>query len=218
MSPWPDVDFGPLANPHDVGRSIRDHHKKWIDTYLAAVEDFNGKPQGPFAGGYARPVTYAIRNVLESLPGEEDTPAIYIVQRGGATDPGQPRRGWDITWQIGIACVTASFEDDGAREVAGAYAIATAGLMLQRRNLDARMDGKLRVVQYVEVRMDDVPGREARNRAIVRQEFLVQQSSVVWSDAGPINLDDPPPDPYVPPGDWPPVEDVQVTTSKEDHT
>lgn len=212
--------FGPLPNPHAISRAIRDHHHKWIDFYLVGVEDQYGMPLGEANGGFARPVTYIMRNMLESLPGEEDTPAIVVVARGGVPEPGQRRRGWDLTWDIGVACITSSFEDDGARWAAGAYAAATAGIMLQRRNIDGRMDDTLRIVRYDEIRLDDLPGREARGRAIVRQEFSLQQTDAVWGTAGPGHLDDPPNDPYTPPGDWPTVEEggVQIDITKEDPT
>lgn len=203
--------FGPLLNPQDLPRSIEAQIKKWIDYYLAGVErSHNFDPPH-----YQRPASYLKVNLLEGIPGEEMSPCVVIVTRGANNRPERRGRLIDLPMDVGLAVVTSSFEADGAREVAGALGTAIVAIMMHRRHIDNRMGGKLHVQSWDDVRLDDFSGEEARTRAILRLEFTVLVRGLIELGAGP-TTDDPPVDPYEPPGDWPTVATHQATVSKED--
>lgn len=203
--------FGPLINVQDLPRSIEDQIQKWIDFYLAAVE----RDHGLNPPHYQRPASYMKVNLLEGLPGEDMSPTVIIVTRGGNSKPERRGRVIDLPMDVGIAVVTSSFESDGAREVAGAHGAAISALLMHRRHVDNRMGGSLHVQSWDDVRLDDLSGEESRTRAILRLEFTVLVRGVIELGAGP-TTDDPPDDPYQPPGDWPTVLTHQATVSKEE--
>jgi hypothetical protein len=218
------MDFGPVSNIQDVPRAVEAHVRKWISTYLAAAERAAGHAPTdlPF---YARPNSYLKVNLLEGLPGEENSPTIIIVTRGGNGRPEKSRPAARIPYgashslplDIGIAVFTASYDGDGAREVGGAYGWSIAMLMMQRRDLDGAMDGRIRVESWDDIRLDDVAGEEARTRAILRLEFTIRLNDYGDAGQGP-TTPNPPSDPYAVPSDWPTVATVTSTLSKEDPT
>lgn len=203
--------FGNVVNLQDVPRSVEAHLKKWANTNIAAAE----RAAGITPPHYSRPMSWMKLNLLEGIPGEEMSPAIIIVTRGGNGKPEQTGRTFNLPLDIGIAIVTSSYDGDGAREVAGALGWSVLAAMIHRRNLDGQMDGKLRVISWDDVRLDDLAGEEARSRAIMRLEFTIMVDGVVDLGAGP-TTPDPPLDPYPPPGDWPTVLTHSTTIRQED--
>lgn len=211
--------YGPLLNlAVGPSRAVEAHLKRWLDTYLAAYEGDNG------LGLYsiARPSTWLQQNLLESLPGEDMSPAIITIARGGAGQPVRQSGFYDVPIDIGVAVVTSSFEGDGAREVAGAMGAAVLAIMSHRRNIDGAMNDRLRVIGWQDFRLDDLPGEESRTRGLLRMEFIVNVSKVVMLQGGPAT-----PDPshlpdddgtHIPPGLSPTVLTHTVSIDKEDHT
>jgi hypothetical protein len=214
--------FGAITNPQDLPRAVEGHLKKWLDTDLAAIE----REAGYTPPHYSRPASYLKVNLLEGIPGEESSPAIIIVSRGANGKPEKsartgtrpyPTSTISLGMDVGIAVMTSSFEGDGAREVAGAYCWAIAAAMLHRRDLDGRMDGKLHVESLDDLRLDDLPGEEARTRAMLRLEFTIRVNNFIDLGSGP-STPDPPTDPYPAPGNLPTVATHTETISKEQPT
>lgn len=201
--------FGPLVNIQSAPRAVEEHIKFWIDTYLNGVEEDSGLDLHT----YARPASYRKVNLLQGIPSEDMSPTVIIITRGDAEAPRRDGKTYTLPLDLGVAIATSSFEGDGAREVAGAYGAAVFGLMMHKRNLDGRMDDKLRVVSWDGVRLDDLAGvgEEFRTRAIIRLEFTLQITGVLWSTSGPLIPDVPvDPDPSTP---WPTVNVGQATTT-----
>jgi hypothetical protein len=209
--------FGPLLNlAVGPSRAVEALLKRWIDTYLAAYERDNSLAPDH----YARPASWLQTNVLEGLPGEDQSPTIIVVNRGAQGTPIRQSGGYDVPVSVGTAVVTSSFEGDGAREVAGALGSAILGIMAHRRNVDGAMDGRLRVESWQDFRLDDLPGEESRTRGLLRMEFTINVSNVVKLRGGPA-VPDPPHDPddtgtHTPPGSLPTVAEHDVTVTKED--
>lgn len=197
--------FGPLTNLQGVPRSIRDFHAKWFDTYLCDVE----RDAGYDPRYYSRESNYVLVNLLTGRI-VDVSPAIIIVTRGANRAPEKSGRSYDLALDVGIAHVTSGYEGDGAREVAGAFAAATVGMLIHRRSLDGAMDGTLRVASWDDVRLDDLPAEEQMSRAIVRLEFTIIVKDIIDPSGGPA-VPIPPPDPTLDPGNWPTVADPQVS-------
>ena len=211
--------YGPLINlAVGPSRSIKAHLQTWLDTYLAAYERDNALP----LYSIARPSTWWQTNLLEGVPGEDMSPTVVIISRGANGPPTRQSGGYDIPLDIGVAVFTSSFEGDGAREVAGAYGAAILAIMSHRRNVDGAMNGRLRVQQWADFRLDDLPGEESRTRGLVRMEFIVSVSNVVKLQGGPVQPD-PSHEPddtgtHIPPNVFPTVLTHTTTVDKEDHT
>jgi hypothetical protein len=191
--------FGPFVNLHDVSRAVRDFHQLWFDTYLCEVE----RQSGYTPRYYSRDGAYRLVNMLTGRIGDI-SPVTIIVTRGGNGRPERNGRSYDLPLDIGIAHVTSSFEGDGAREAAGAFAAATVSLMLQQRSLGSALNGRLRVSSWDDIRMDDLPETEQLTRAVLRLEFTVLVKDVVDPAGGPA-INTPPADPTLDPGLWPTV-------------
>jgi hypothetical protein len=125
--------------------------------------------------------------MVNMLTGESLTSARLpmIVTRGGNGRPERNGNSYDLPLDIGIAHMTSSFEGDGAREAAGAFAAATVGMMLQRRSLGSAMNGRLRVSSWDDIRMDDLPETDQLTRAVLRLEFTVREGGVDPAWCGP---------------------------------
>jgi hypothetical protein len=209
--------YGPLINlAVGPSRAVEAHLKAWLDTYLSAYESDNAMD----LYSIARPASWIQTNLLASYPGEDISPSIIIIARGANSTPVRQSGGYDIPMDIGIAVVTTSFESDGAREVAGTYGAAILAIMSHRRNIDGRLNGRLRVLGFSDYRLDDLPGEESKTRGLVRMEFIVNVSNIVKLTGGPVQPD-PPHDvddsgTHIPPGVLPTVNSVAVTVSKED--
>jgi hypothetical protein len=217
-----DIDiFGPLINlAVGPSRAVESFLREWLDTYLAAYERDNGLPSHT----YARPASWLKVNLLEGLPGEDMSPTLVIIARGSVGGPHRQNRSYDVPMGIGIAVITSSFEEDGAREVAGALGASILTSMFHKPNLrgvdypNGRMGGRLRVLSWDDVRLDDLAGEESRTRAILRMEFTITVSAVLELNAGPDSPDPPDDDDgtHTPPGALPTVETTEVTVTKED--
>lgn len=215
--------FGPLLNlAVGPSRAVEDFLKEWLDTYMAAYERDNGIPPHT----YARPASWLKVNLLEGLPGEDMSPTLITIARGAVGGPQRQNRSYDVPMGIGVAIITSSFEEDGAREVAGAMGAAVLTSMFHKPNLrgvnypNGRMDGRLRVISWSDVRLDDLAGEESRTRAILRMEFTVTVSAVLELNGGP-DIPDPTHDDdddgtHIPPGTLPTVATTKVTVTKED--
>jgi hypothetical protein len=191
--------FGNLTNLHEVSRAVRDFHFKWFDTYLCEVE----RQAGLTPRYYSRDASYRMVNMVTGRIADL-SPTTVIVTRGGNGRPERNGNSYDLPLDIGMAHITSSFEGDGAREAAGAFAAATIGMMMQRRSLDGAMGGQLRVISWDDVRMDDLAETDQLTRAVIRLEFTVAVKGVLQPGAGPAD-DTPPPDPTPDPGSWPTV-------------
>jgi hypothetical protein len=209
--------YGPLINlAVGPSRAVETHIKNWIDTYLSAYESDSALD----LYSIARPASWIQTNLLSTYPGEDMSPAIIIIARGANGKPVRQSGGYDIPMDIGIAVVTTSFEGDGAREVGGAYGAAILAILSHRRNIDGAMNGRLRVLEFSDYRLDDLPGEEQRTRGLVRMEFIVNVSNIVKLTGGPATPD-PPHDvddagTHIPPGSLPTVNEIDVTVTKED--
>jgi hypothetical protein len=209
--------YGPLINlAVGPSRAIEAHLKTWIDTYLSAYESDHGLA----LYSIARPASWLQKNLLDTYPGEDISPSIITIARGANGKPVRQSGGYDIPLDIGIAVITTSFEGDGAREVGGAYGAAILAILSHRRNIDGALNGRLRVLEFSDYRLDDLPGEESRTRGLVRMEFMINVSNVVKLTGGPITPD-PPHDvddtgTHIPPGVFPTVNSTITTVTKED--
>jgi hypothetical protein len=203
--------IGPLTNLHHVSVAVRDLHRKWIDTYLSDVERDNGLTPRV----YTRPASYAMVNLLTAVPGEDMSPSVIIITRGANRSVERQGNSFDVPLDVGIALVTTSYEGDGARDAAGAYAAATAGLLMHRKRLDGAVGGSCIVQSWDDIRLDDLPAEEQRTRAIVRLEFTVLVKDVLRTGVAGFTAPNPPADPTVEPGSRPTVLTHTTTLTKE---
>jgi hypothetical protein len=204
--------FGPLTNPQELPVAVRNVIIKWIDTYLSEVE----RNAGLEPRTLIRPQSYSLVNIITSVPSNEVSPLVLIVTRGLNGTPVKNGDSYDLPLDVGLAIVTNSFMGDEAREAAGRYAIATAGILLHRRTLDGAIEGSCRVESWDDMRLDDLPATEQGSRAIVRLEFTVILKDVLRTGVYGPPTPEPPPDPVPDPGPFPTVAETTVTLKSED--
>jgi hypothetical protein len=207
--------FGPMVSFTAPERAIKAHIKKWISYYLAQAEIADSREPGKIQ----RPLSYVRTNRLSTIPGDDVTPQILIAVRG---DDGVPRRkgsgAYDVTLAVGVAVVTGSTDQDYARDMAGVYAVSLAALFLHRPRFDGLLGGKLRVVEWGGVRMDDLANDSERTMTLIRMPLTIEAKEVVSAFKGPYDLDEPPTDPTTPHPDWPLVEVIEVEVEPKEIT
>lgn len=196
--------FGDWVAPRQVEQAIIDHCVKWGETYVAEAErQFGIPPESipvPAQGQFT-----TVRRIFEKDP-EDQGPAVLVINPGLA---GAPRREADRTLTAPLAlglgfAMNIAIEGAGA-EVAQILATAYKHLMLQplpMLNIDRES------IQLVDEKYDDVPRGAERSLGTARLVFVLWVRKWAALTGGPLDRENPPPDPYEPPEELPRVETV----------
>lgn len=201
--------FGSLITGSDVEAWVTDTLQTWMATYLGEMERRTGRP----GGSLQPPRSYVTVNELVRWP-EEQIPAVIIVSPGLADEPARHGDGgYTAGWVVDIGVIVSASSRQATSELAKVYAVAVRAALLQHRSLGGRASG----VSWVDESYDDLPAEQGRTLAAGLGRFHVRAKDVVNSDAGTANPV-PPPDPVIPPGDWPTVREdgVTITTKPGD--
>lgn len=196
--------FGTWISPRHIELAYKDHLGKWITTYIAEAERQFGIPARsipvPGAGQFT-----VHRSEFEKYP-DDQTPAVLVLAPGLA---GTPRREADrsltapIALAFGVIAAGGPTFEDQAAEVAQIIGLAIREIVRNLEPEDIEVDG----IELLDEQYGDI---EQRGMGSSRVIFRVWVKNWAPGRARPIDLSNPPIDPYQPPGDWPLVSTHNV--------
>ncbi len=195
-------------SPRHIELSYIEHLDKWLEVFIAEAErQFGIEPQlipVPRRGQYT-----VSREEFQKYP-EDQTPAILVLAPGLA---GEPRREADrsltapIALAFGVITSSAPFTDnDAATEVAQVIGVAIREIVLRLPPEGLKVKG----VQLIDERYGDIEKRSMGSSRII---FTIDVAEWSPGRGGPVNREEPPVDPYDPPGDYPIVQETFVHLS-----
>lgn len=179
--------------------------KKWFPEYLAEVERQLGKPVGYFP----QVVEFITANDWGHWP-DEHLPCLVVVDTGQADKP--ERRGggvWNSKRMYAASIIVSGPTRSHTRYAAHAYAAAFRTLILQHKSLEH--PDVIGGVSWIDDRPAPIPPENERSLGAMNMFFTVDVNGVT-SERGTSPQPDPRPDPYVPPGELP-VVDEELTGS-----
>lgn len=206
--------YGRILSEDDVEDAVMRTLQLWMPAELAEVEDQHHLVRGY----YQRPQSWVVRNDVEDWP-EDMLPRVIVVSVGISD---QPTRGGDrkytAIFDIGVATIAASNQQDDARRYAYRLGAAARASLIHHQSLNNALDGTVLGVDLLGSTNDDLPTEMSRTLWTVRQLFSVEVEDVLTMSAGPPGPNATPPivpetDPAVPepapppPEDWPTVPD-----------
>jgi len=201
--------FAPLVAVPQLETAAVDQLRAWLPAYVAEVE----RQMGLDARFIELPRSYQSASQQDVLP-EEQSPAILVVSPG--TD-GDPERINDMTnpdaisyaswFQLSVVAGVHSVDEVSARALAGYYAAAIRGVMVQRPTIDGFTRGTVWSGEEIYGNPDTARNR---SRAACVVHFRTRVEGLVTPGAGPTQADLPPDDPYAPWPDMPVVRTVDV--------
>lgn len=204
--------YGPLFSAHELEDAAIKVLMDWMPAALGKIErTYNtrlvelglGDP-----GSLIPPRSYRTIARFEKFP-EDQIPAMVVVSPGLWEPPIKDGEGkYRAKWQVGFAIVVEAKDAETTNAVAKLYTAATRLAILQNRGLG----GTARVTDWLDETYTDVPVRGSRSLASGQGVFLAEVYDVVDYKAGPNEI---PVDPLADPGEWPPVDNTQVTTTAQ---
>lgn len=205
--------FGPVIDAEDVEGAVIATLQKWGDTYIAEAENRKGLERGfldrPLPGHFQTTADF------EKWP-ETPTPSVLVLSPGMKDKPTREGRGeYTARWIVGIAVICSADTEENANRNAKIYAAAFRTLLLQRPSLDGFAHG----LDWEDERYDDLPAEDHRSLAAGQVLVTVEVRGVGTSFGGPKDPttgSEPEADPHADPGDWPEMEDKQVTVEPEE--
>lgn len=197
--------FGPIFTAGRVEMAAMSTLREWMATYLAEMERQTGRP----AGSLPQVRSWTTVNEFGRWP-EESLPSVLLISAGLSAVPEKDGQGrYRATWGLAVAVVVSARDQASTRELAMVYSAAIRGCLMQRRSLG----GVAAATEWIEERYDEIPAAH-RTLAAGISGFEVQIDDVVTTHGGPASPA-PPPDPQIPPGDWPTVREDGVTVTTE---
>lgn len=204
--------FGPIVTLRTVEQGMAAFLRIWFLDYLAEVE----RREGYQPGEIERPHGIPVASEFDKWP-EEQIPCLLVLSSGLASPADRLGDGsWTTIWQIAVAPVVKSTDEDEVRRLASAYTAAVRTAVMHKRGLE----GLGRVVRWVDEVYDGGPLERRRTHAVGRFVCDVEIDSTI-EDGGPLIPSSPPLDPETvwpppdDPGPWPDVDidevDVDVT-------
>jgi len=165
--------------------------KRWVGGELSIIE----QQLGLQIGYYQRPRSYEVRNRFDSWP-EEMLPRIIVVSVGTDDEPAKDgRRVYRANWDIGVTCVVSSTDQVHTRRYAYRLGAAVRAVLADKPSLDLALGGRVRGVEWLGVRNNEVPDPEPGDRTIwaSRQAFRIEVGDVLTM-SGNIVVPEPPTD------------------------
>jgi hypothetical protein len=202
MPPTINSQFGAMFVPEDLEKATRDLLHAWLPTYLHEVE----RQQEVEPGKIARPKFIGTSVEADLFPGEE-LPAIIVVAPGTA---GEPERGGDGSWsawyQVTIACLVQSPDELSTRALAGYYAAAVRGAILQHASINGKVEG----TWWLGEEFEGAAGQDRnRTRGAVLVHFRCKVPNIVDSQNGPMVV------PVEIPGELPTIQEIDISVDSE---
>lgn len=196
--------YGPIFHRGQLDHAVLNTLRTWAPAYLAAIAAQEHTALG------SRPLppikSWAAVGRADEAP-ELEPPYVLVTSAGTSQDPEMDGDGIYAGWfavAFTIEVEVNSPEQARANYVVGLYVAALRAALVQQGSLGG-IASALRWVResYEELGVSE-PDQTAR--AAAGAAFLVRVDELVTAGAGPLT----PPDPGVPPGDWPLVSDPIV--------
>lgn len=201
--------FGSWTSPRHVELAFIHLVNKWLPTYIAEAERQFGIPPRSLPVP-ARGQFTVSRQEFIKWP-ENQTPAILVLAPGLAGDTRREAdRSVTAPVAVGFGVITAAsvFGAEGgesaATEVAQIIGVAIREIVLRLPPDDVSVAG----IELLDEQYGDI---EERNMGSSRVIFRVWVRNWGSGSGGPIDRNEPPEDPYDPPGDLPTVEGIYLT-------
>lgn len=205
--------FGPLIAPWNVEQAVLSTVHTWIGTYLAELERQNNLK----VGDLPRPASF--NGGLDFLSFQQDETPAVITTCEPFGEPELIGSGEYNQWYaIELGCVLITGSEHDAREAAGLYAAALAGIGVQPHSCTwGGIAGRTRLVGAPVVKFVDPDIRTVVLGSVSFHSFI---QAVVSEAAGPDAPTPPgssqyPGSPDVPWTPWPTVSTVSVAVSGE---
>jgi len=202
--------FGPLFVPASLERSMLTLLETWLPVYLAEIERQNDLATCTIA----RPRSYATSVEADLEPGEQ-LPAIIAISPGTIAAPEREADEWTAWWQLTVVALVMTPAEISTRELAGMYAAAIRGVVLQHAGLDNAL---VEATWWDGEEYQGEPGSDRnRTRGAALVNFRVKIGrGIVDTTAGPVSMGavaDPCTDEFDPPAT---VQTVHVDVESDD--
>ena len=200
--------YGRIISNRTVERAMKGCLEVWIDPYLGEIERIEGYEPGQIK----RPLGIVTSSEFGKWP-EDQLPMLLIVSPGLTGAPVRRSEGkWDATWSVGVSPIVSDVDDEGTRDLAGAYTTAVRAAIMQHQSLKSPVepDGFGAGTVWIGETYADIPIGQTRTLGSGVAMFGVQVQTAVIEQAGPRNFETEgtPEDP----GPWPDVQSVEVRT------
>lgn len=202
--------FGPSVGQRHVKGAVEQTIKRWIETYLAAIERAEGLE--PRELHVPDPGNYVLKDdgALNKRP-EDQLPAILVLCPGTAGDPEPESEGlYRVPFLVNVAAIVSSSDPDFVSELADFYASALRDLLVHNGSLGGFANSAV----WKGSRTDDLKPEDNRSIAAGVNVFHIYVPGVVQRGAG---LKAPPEDPYEE-IELPTITDVEVELKPEEIT
>ena len=198
--------YGSIISEDVVEEAVQATLKTWMNDVLAEVERQRGL-QPPY---YTRDIEYGIQPALDKWP-EQQLPLIVIISPGIPERPVKSgRRVYRAKYDVGIAVIVGSTERQFVCRYAQHMGAAIRKIMEMKQSLDGGVGERVRGVDWVGSRNNELPVQDERTIWANRQLFEVEVDDVLTKGGGPTQ---PAVDPLPPPAEDPIA--VEVTVTKE---
>jgi len=190
------TEYGRLFVPEDLERAVRDLLETWLPSYFYEVE----RQQEVAINRIARPKSYLTSVEVDHFPGEE-LPAIIVVAPGTVGEVERTEAGYAAWYQVTIACAVQTPNELSTRALAGFYAAAVRGAVLQHASIGGFVTG----TAWLGEEYEGEPGRQRnRTRGAAMVHFRMRIDGIVDPQNGPKVP------PAEVPADWPIVQEIEV--------
>jgi hypothetical protein len=199
-------DYGALTHATDVDRAVIRHLQKWYPTYLAAAE----KRAGKSTSWLARPAMYATtyEEDDEDFLSDRRMPTVFVTTGGFQAWQRTGDNNYSALCPLRISVVSRGRNPSEARFQASLYIATVTELLLAKQSLGGFANGIDVVTERPRPIQD--PSNRSRHLAAGMAEYSVFVADIRNSVSGPLDPDDPPPDPTAPYEDLPDVSSVTV--------
>jgi hypothetical protein len=196
--------FGTIKTPDEVEQAMLNHLHTWLPTYLAEIE----RQKGITAGSLQAPRSYVTRNEFTKWP-EDQLPALVVVNFGTAGDPKREGGGeYRVPWTLGVGAVLGARDKPFTHRLTRLYGSAIVAAILQHQSLGEYAES----THWDQMSFNDINERQGRTLASIQSIYTVSVRETINALEGPIQPVVPP---TTDPGDWPEVEEVQITIQEE---
>lgn len=185
---------GILITDDMVEDAVKATLQRWVPTYMSELE----RQLALDVPYYKRPVasSYLVRSDFDKWP-EEMLPAVVVVSPGIDDDPPKDgNRRYRASFQIGVACVVSSINQEESRRAAYRMGAVIRAVLIQKQSLDKALTERVRGVTWHGSRNNELRPEDQRSIWANRQLFTVEVGDVLGGAAGPTA---PEPDPQTPP-------------------
>ena len=199
--------FGRIVSPWQIEQATAATIALWINDYLGEL----GRLHRYDPAQIEPPRAIITRSEFERWS-EEQIPAV-IVMCGPTSRPERHAQGqYMATWPVGVSVVVSDQDQDATRKLALTYITAIRALILQHKMLKSSLypSGLANYSTWEGEDYDTTPSLAERSIGSAHVMFSIGIEGAVTEQAGPRT---PSASPWVDPGDWPLIEEVDVNVT-----